>query len=853
MSTTEPHRLPTTVVPSRYHLSLRPDLVGATFAGRVEVAVEITEATDVVVCNAADLEVSSAVVTPAGGSPVSARIELDDKAERLVLRLPDPLPAGAASVAIDFVGTLNDRLQGFYRSTFTDADGVEQVIATTQFESSDARRAFPCWDEPAFKASFAVTLEVPEGLTVLSSGSEVSSESIGDGTRRVRFAETMTMSTYVLAWVVGPFELTDPVEVDGVPVRLASPPGRGHLTPFGLEAAAHALRWLAAYFGLPYPSDKIDHVAIPDFAFGAMENLGCVTYRETALLADLDTASNLELQRVAQVIAHETAHMWFGDLVTMRWWNGIWLNEAFATFMELKTTEALRPDWQVWAAFGAGRAAALGTDGLVHTRPIEIEVGPPEEADAMFDVLTYQKGGSVLRMLEQYLGDEVFRRGISRYLRAHSHANTETGDLWDALEEESGEPVRATMDSWIFQGGHPLVTVERAPDRSTIRLSQQQFRYTPGQAGDEGHWAVPVTLRASVGGQLVARRLLLDGPTDVGFDAPVDWVVVNEGSWGFYRVRYQPELLAALREDLGGRTDPLERAALVGDTAAAVVAGHLDLADWVGLVEALGAEMDPDVWSAVTSMATVLDLTVTDDERHALPGFVRRVASSSYRRLGWEPVDGEHPRAAMARGRVIRLLGTVGADEDVRAEAAARLARWPGDRSALAPDVVNAAIAVVAATGAPGVWDDLLTRYREAPTPQQRIRYLLAFAELPDRDLLIDALDFALSTEVRSQDAPMLIQLATLNRHAGDAAWTWIEDHHDELVRRLPRNLLLRTYDGIVGIVDPALVARVHAFLQGGAVPVGALHIAQLEEEMDIHAAFAVRMRGRVASALGAP
>ncbi|MBO0694276.1 MAG: hypothetical protein J2P58_15330, partial [Acidimicrobiaceae bacterium] len=386
---------------------------------------------------------------------------------------------------------------------------------------------------------------VPEDLTAISNGEVEADERIEGGLRRVRFATTMVMSTYLLAFIVGPFELSAPTEVDGVPLRIATPPGRAHLAPYAAEVGAHSLRFLANYFDLPYPSDKIDHVAIPDFAFGAMENLGCVTYRETALLVDPSTASQMELQRVATVIAHETSHMWFGDLVTMKWWNGIWLNEAFATFMELTTTNDFRPEWDVWTGFGPGKAAALTIDGLVATRPVEFAVGPPEEAEAMFDVLTYQKGGAVLRMLEQYLGAETFRRGIARYLSEHRYSNTETADLWNALEAASGEPVRRTMDSWILQGGYPLLTVSAGPGGDQLTVSQERFLYAPADGSShEERWTVPINLRASVGGRVESRKVLLDGPAvTLSFDGKVDWVVLNEGAWGFYRVRYSPELL----------------------------------------------------------------------------------------------------------------------------------------------------------------------------------------------------------------------------------------------------------------------------------------------------------------------
>jgi len=292
------------------------------------------------------------------------------------------------------------------------------VAGSTQFEATHARRAFPCWDEPAFKATFGVTLVVPEGQLAISNAAEIAREPLDGGPHngkvRFSFARTMVMSTYLVAFVVGPLETTDPVDVDGTPLRVAYVPGKRHLADFALEAGAHSLRFFTDYFGIPYPSDKLDLIALPDFAFGAMENLGCVTFRETALLVDPETASRLEHERVADVVAHEIAHMWFGDLVTMKWWNGIWLNEAFATFMELLAVDDFKPDWERWVSFSTGRAAAMNTDGMQATRPVEFPVAAPEEAEGMFDVLTYQKGASVVRMLEQYLGAETFREGIRR-------------------------------------------------------------------------------------------------------------------------------------------------------------------------------------------------------------------------------------------------------------------------------------------------------------------------------------------------------------------------------------------------------------------------------------------------------
>jgi len=438
-----PHRLPASVVPSHYRITLAPDLDKATFSGTVEIEVEVGQATDQIQINSAELEITSAWVLDAVGVRTdAASVEHDEKMERATLGFDAELTPGPYTIGAEFTGILNDQLRGFYRSTFTDDDGVEHVIATTQFESTNARRAFPCFDEPAFKASFGVTLIVPEGEFVVSNGPTISEINLGDGLKQVLFEDTMVMSTYLVAFIVGPFEATDPVDVGGVPLRIVHPIGKGHLTGYALEAGAFALKFFSNYYGIPYPGQKLDMVAVPDFAFGAMENLGCITYREVLLLVDKSRSTEPELLRVADVIAHEIAHMWFGDLVTMEWWNGIWLNEAFATFMATMCSDNFNSEWGRWNQFSLERSMAFDVDSLANTRPIEIEVNSPEDAEGMFDLLTYEKGGSVLRMLEQFLGEDEFREGISYYLNKHRYGNTETNDLWDAIEHVTQQPAR---------------------------------------------------------------------------------------------------------------------------------------------------------------------------------------------------------------------------------------------------------------------------------------------------------------------------------------------------------------------------------------------------------------------------
>ena len=428
------------------------------------------------------------------------------------------------------------------------------------------------------------------------------------------------MSTYLVAFVVGPLEATEAVDVDGIPLRVVHVPGKGHLAGFGLDVGAFCLRWFQRYYGIPYPSDKVDLLALPDFAAGAMENLGCITFRENALLVDPATATMDEQLRVADVVAHELAHMWFGDLVTMRWWNGIWLNEAFATFMELISCDAYRPDWGRWTLFGLERSAAFETDSLESTRPVEFPVLSPQDCEGMFDVLTYQKGGALLRMLEQYLGPERFREGVSHYLRQHAYGNTETNDLWDAIESTSGEPVRRMMDSWIWQPGYPLVSASVDGDELVLRQERFAFEQATLEAdAAPTTWLVPVHVRA--GGESLV--VLVDGVEGrQPLADPAAPVVVNAGGHGFYRVAYSDELRRRITGEVLGSLDTLERYNLVDDAWNEVVAGRLAAADFLSFLEGFGGERELAVWQSIVLGLRGLGRLLDDD---AYPRFQARV------------------------------------------------------------------------------------------------------------------------------------------------------------------------------------------------------------------------------------
>ncbi len=838
VTTEADYRLPRNVIPRHYQLTLEPDLADFTFVGNEVVSVEVVEATAIVVLNAADLEVDSATIrTPRGRGTLATGIDRDEPAERLTLTFPEPLLPGDYELQLSFRGMLNDQLRGFYRSTYKDEAGNDAIIATTQFEATDARRALPCWDEPDLKATFGVTLIVPDGYAAVSNGPETSRTGAGPGKVAVTFADTMVMSTYLVAFIVGELDATEAVDAGGVPLRVLTPPGKTHLADFALEAGAHALVYFADYYGIPYPGDKVDMIAIPDFAWGAMENLGAITYRESALLVDPATATRTELERVAAVIAHELAHMWFGDLVTMKWWNGIWLNEAFATFMEMKCTEAFRPDWKIFLGAAADRGAAMEIDALATTRPVEFPVASPEEANAMFDTLTYEKGSSVLRMLEQYIGEETFRRGIGSYLAAHAYGNTVTDDLWDALEQASGEPVGEIMHGWIYQGGFPQVRVEAEGDQWALR--QEQFRYL-----GEGHgtWKVPVLYNGAGG----PGRVVVDQAVTI---SPGDDALVNAGGSGFYRVRYSPALLEAVADRLG-ELEPEERYSVVSDTWANVLAGEVPAPEFIELVGGLSEETEPSVWRVALTGLAELDRVASSDVQPALQGFVRDLVGPQADRLGWTPQPGEDDLTRELRGLLLRARGGLGDDQDTVAEARGVLEQALESPDAVDGEVASAALAIVASNGSVDDFARFLELRDTAGTPQDQVRYLRAAAAVPEQETAARLVDMMLAGDVRSQDAFWLAALLLGHKDTGAASWQRIKGQWDEVLAVMPKQNLRRMFDLIQYRSEPEVAADIKAWLDEHPVAGFERHLAQQMERLDVRVALRERESDRIEQAL---
>ena len=789
MTSPESFRLPANVRPVQYSIELTPDLNSFTFTGRETITVHVSEPTSTVVLNASELDITSVSANLADGTAVGATASTDEAAERATVALAQELPAGDATLAFEFTGTLNDQLRGFYRSQYAGPDGSDRYLATTQFEATDARRAFPCWDEPEAKAVFDVTLVIPDDLVAVSN-MPVASETAGPaGKRTVTFEPSPKMSTYLVCFVVGDLGKVEAKASNGTLIRVWTTQGKESQGQFALENSVKILEYMNDYFGIDYPLPKMDHLAIPDFAAGAMENWGAITYRETALLFDPQNSAAQARQRILEVVAHEMAHMWFGDLVTMEWWDDLWLNESFASWMGDKAVDHLYPEWQMWTQFvSMDTNSALSLDGLRNSHSIEAKVNDPSEIRELFDAISYSKGGSVLRMLEDFLSEETFRQGLHGYLKGHEYANARTEHLWAALAEASGKPVTLIMDSWVKQIGYPVldVEVERGGSGTKVNLHQERFLYDHlvDDQVDSTVWQVPAGVRQ----QNAERELLLmeNGSGSVTLSGqPGEWVKVNAGQTGFFRANYSQDEWNRLRDAVSTKQLPaVDRLGLQNDAYALMRAGRLPATVFLSLAEAFDGETDAPVWGDLAANlrgleALLLDAPYADSYRAFARSRFAGIAGS----VGWDAKAGEGHLDAILRSTSLGQFGGYG-DPATQAEAKRRFDGYLDSPDSLHPDLRGIVLALVAMQGDRSTYDTLWRLQKEATLAEEKNRFLGALTRFEDRALLSDLLERSLGDEVRSQDTMAVIVQTAGNKDGRDLAWQFVKDNWDEMDRR---------------------------------------------------------------------
>ncbi|MGD0683047.1 MAG: M1 family metallopeptidase [Terracidiphilus sp.] len=769
-------RLPQTVRPEHYTLILTPDLKAATFSGQEAIDVTVDEPTNSITLNAAEINFENVFVTSAGQQQKAA-ITLDKDKEQATFTFPEKLPAGKASLSIAYNGILNNELRGFYLSKT-----AKRNYAVTQFESTDARRAFPSFDEPAFKATFDVTLVVDSGDTAISNGEIISdTPGPGDGKHTLTFATTPKMSTYLVAFLVGDFQCTAG-ESDGVTIRSCSTPDKVALTPYSVDVAKYVLHYYNNYFGIRYPLKKLDLIALPDFEAGAMENFGAITFRETALLIDPKTASVGALKGIALTIAHEMAHQWFGDLVTMQWWDNIWLNEGFATWMSNKPLAAMHPEWNIDQGVVSGIDGVLNLDALPTTRAIRAKAESREQIEQMFDGISYGKASDVLLTVENYLGEETFRQGVHNYLASHLYANATAEDFWGAQTATSHKPVDKIMESLVIQPGAPILTFGE-PSKGKVAVSQRRFFLNPGsQQNSTQQWTLPVCFKTSNG-----QKCELLTPSTTELDAPTGTVFfANAGGKGYYRSTYTPSAYASLVLQAETSLTPAERISLIGDEWAQVRSSKVPIGGYLDLAAAVKTDPSSDVASETAGgIAAIYErLTPTTDERAQLEAWIRSTYAPVYSKLS-PPADADSSNTRELRAQLFGLLGYYGKDPAVIKQAREIAAKYIADPASIDATLGQSALSIAAHNGDAALFDLLQKIYETSTNPEYQVSALRTLAEFENPVLVQRALDYAISGKVRNQDAAIQLFISLQGDATREQTWKYIQEHWDKVLALL--------------------------------------------------------------------
>lgn len=894
VKTLEYKRLPGNCQPERYDLYFEPDLENGEFEGTETLFFTVCQSTSEIVLNAVDLSVFEATVAqtkPTHGDWVKADIVRDKEGEKLTLKLAKALKPGQYELALKFNGKLSSKMEGFYLSNFKGKDGKEHKIATTQMEPTDARRMFPCFDEPASKAVFKVTVAIDPALVAISNaGIEFEKLDQRKNKKIVTFKATPKMSTYLFALIVGPLHSTEPVVVNGKKIRVWFTEGKGQLATYALDAAAKLLPYYENYFGQPYPLDKLDLIGIPDFSAGAMENLGAITFRENALLVDEKNSALSSRTRVVNIVAHEMAHLWFGDLVTMKWWDDLWLNEAFATWMADKAEDVLRPEWRIWDDFAVERAGTLDADAIVATRSVQSPVNSPNDALEMFDEITYSKGAALLRMLETYLGEDKFQKGIQAYMKAHAFNNASTNDLWDALSSASvstnsagassgGTSARGSsqgrkkgkvdvaklMDSWVHQPGCPLVSfacdINSYPAKQTIlQLLQKRFFLDSAQAGvaqksksAENLWQIPITFK------VLTKNPEKESPNQSTLFTSANEVVelnggkkivlmANATGNGYFRTNYSSRQLALLHEqNLPELLSVSERVSLLSDLFATSVAGLLPIDLYLQSLEKFATDQDPYVLGLAISQMSELEQMLEPASKSGYQAFVVKCLKPQLDRLGYTRKATDDDLTAELRARLIKTLGTIGNDKEVIAFCRDKFEAYLSDDKTLDGDLLSPIVNVVAYNGDSDEFVRIEEAWRNSTTPEARNRNLFAMAAFRDKECVEKALNLCFNKEVKAQDVPHLLARLIGSSDSQTAAFKFLGDHWQEIYDKVGERKMPDIVEACRNFNKPVQLETLKAFIAAHPMPSGRRSAAKTIEFATIGTNFKAKQSASLA------
>jgi len=827
------------------HVEVDPQK-SSVFGGEVTIEIELDKSRRSIRLHAVDLRVSKPRIEIAGRVH-RGRVTNLPKYGMISVDFDKPVPAGAAVLRLGFAGRLRKDLCGLYGVSVE-----KRRYAFTQLEAADARKFFPCFDEPSMKARFSISVTTSTANKVVSNSAERRTERLTGGRKTVHFAQTPPLSTYLIALAVGDLEASKTVSLGPTAIRIWHTPGKRAQTSFGLEAARECLQRLEHYFGLPYPYSKLDLVAVPDFEFGAMENAGAVFFRETLLLIDNKSATLNEKKRAAEVICHELAHMWYGDLVTMAWWDDLWLNEAFATWMAFKVVDDWKPEWKMWLDFQHGTASALELDALRHTHPIYCRVRTPEEADENFDRITYEKGAAVVRMIERYLGAATFRRGVRAYIRKHREGNTVAADLWNALSSASGEDVAHLVRPWIEQEGYPVVEIRRTKIRGRPALEFRQQRFLEqgahkraGSRKPPTRWPIPWVGRiggARRGGRGKLERRLLTGAKDrIELKHTPRFIYGNADEGGFFRPLHDAEEIRRLSESIGS-LNAVERMGLIDHQWALVRAGQSDIGSMLDLAGGFAREDDADVLATLRKPLSFIAGSLAPDAAPAcsapLRAWILDHFEESFAKLGWKPAAHEPGETRLRRAVLLGIVGGIGESPRVLDAAARQCDRYLDDRRSVDANLADSVVSLGARRGDPALHRRFLDAAMMSASAQEKRRFLLALGDFRDEKLINKTLKFALTDAVATQDVAFLLMRLFANPAARKPTWVFTMRHWGRIRKRVPPHLCSYLIEMTPALLTNQYKREVAKFFRANPVPTGERALRQALERFDWYRGF---------------
>jgi len=827
------------------HVAVDPQRSSA-FRGEVALEIELERSRRAIRLHAVDLRVSNARFESAG-RVWRGRVSELPATEMIEVHFDRLIAAGTGVLRLAFAGRLRKDLCGLY--------GVSvgrRRYAFTQLEAADARKFFPCFDEPALKARFSISVTTRAANQVLSNGAVKRTERLAGGHKTVHFAETPPLSSYLIALAIGDLESSKPVSLGPTAIRIWHTPGKRAQTSFGLEAAYECLRRLEHYFGLPYPYSKLDLVAVPDFEFGAMENAGAVFFRETLLLIDKKSATLAEKKRAAEVICHELAHMWYGDLVTMAWWDDLWLNEAFATWMAFKVVDDWRPEWKMWLDFRHGTASALQLDALRHTHPIYCRVRTPEEADENFDRITYEKGAAVVRMIERYLGAATFRRGVRAYIRKHRERNTVAADLWEALSEASGEDVGALVRPWIEQEGYPVVEIRRARSggRTTLEFRQRRFLEQGASRRAKSRkpptrWPIPwigrIGAERAAGGGRLERRLLRGARDRMSLQRAPRFVYGNGEEGGFFRPLHDADEIRRLSESIGS-LETVERMGLIDHQWALVRAGQSRIGSMLDLAGGFAREPEADVLAMLRKPLSFIEDSLIPDAapqcRDALRAWLLGHFEAPFEGLGWKPAAQEAVEIRLRRAALLNIVGGIGESPRALEAAAQHCDRYLADRRSIDANLADAVVSLGARVGNAALYRRFLDAATRSASAQEKRRFLLALGDFRKLKLIDRTLNFSLTNAVATQDVAFLLMRLFANPAARERTWAFLVQRWNRIRERVPPHLCSYLIEMTPALLTSEYRREVAKFFRTNPVPTGERALRQALERFDWYRGF---------------